>query len=131
MQTKNKILLDTSALITLLKKEPGHEIVSNIIASSAISSVNLSELIAVLSRFQVSENDIDEIIKDLVPEIIPFCNNIGIKAGKLYKLTKSYGLSFGDRACLATALELGLQVYTADKAWAKLNIPELKIHLIR
>ena len=35
MQLKNKMLLDTSALLALLKKEPGHEIVSNIIGSSA------------------------------------------------------------------------------------------------
>ena len=83
MQLKNKILLDTSALLALLKKEPGHEIVSNIIAISAISSVNLSELITVLSRAEVSENDIDEIITDLVPEIIPFCGDISIKTGKI------------------------------------------------
>jgi len=131
MQLKNKILLDTSALLALLKKEPGHEIVSNIIAISVISSVNLSELITVLSRAGVSENDIDEIITDLVPEIIPFCGDISIKTGKISKLTQGYGLSLGDRACLATAIQLGLPVYTADKIWAELDLPNVKINLIR
>ncbi len=131
MQLKNKILLDTSALLALLKKEPGHEIVSNIIAISVISSVNLSELITVLSRAGVSENDIDEIITDLVPEIIPFCGDISIKTGKISKLTQGYGLSLGDRACLATAIQLGLPVYTADKIWAELDLPNVKIKLIR
>ena len=131
MQLKNKILLDTSALLALLKKEPGHEIVSNIIAISTISSVNLSELITVLSRAGVSENDIDEIITDLVPEIIPFCGDISIKTGKISKLTQGYGLSLGDRACLATAIQLGLPVYTADKIWAELDLPNVKINLIR
>jgi PIN domain nuclease of toxin-antitoxin system len=131
MQLKNKILLDTSALLALLKKEPGHEIVSNIIAISTISSVNLSELITVLSRAGVSENDIDEIITDLVPEIIPFCGDISIKTGKISKLTQGYGLSLGDRACLATAIQLGLPVYTADKIWAELDLPNVKIKLIR
>ena len=131
MQLKNKILLDTSALLALLKKEPGHEIVSNIIAISTISSVNLSELITVLTRAGVSENDIDEIITDLVPEIIPFCGDISIKTGKISKLTQGYGLSLGDRACLATAIQLGLPVYTADKIWAELDLPNVKINLIR
>jgi hypothetical protein len=131
MQLKNKILLDTSALLALLKKEPGHEIVSNIIAISVISSVNLSELITVLSRAGVSENDIDEIITDLVPEIIPFCGDISIKTGKISKLTQGYGLSLGDRACLATAIQLGLPVYTADKIWVELDLPNVKIKLIR
>ena len=131
MQLKNKMLLDTSALLALLKKEPGHEIVSNIIAISTISSVNLSELITVLSRAGVSENDIDEIITDLVPEIVPFCGDISIKTGKISKLTQGYGLSLGDRACLATAIQLGLPVYTADKIWAELDLPNVKINLIR
>ena len=93
--------------------------------------MNLSELITVLTRAGVSENDIDEIITDLVPEIIPFCGDISIKTGKISKLTQGYGLSLGDRACLATAIQLGLPVYTADKIWAELDLPNVKINLIR
>lgn len=132
MQKKNKVLLDTSALIALLKKEPGHEMVSDIIANSAISAVNFGELIAVLTRANVSESDIDEITSDLIPEIIPFCENISKKAGKLSKLTQSYGLSFGDRACLATGEYYNMEIYTADKVWTKLKhkIPS-KIILIK
>lgn len=126
MQTNNKsqdkkFLLDTSAIIALLKKEPGYETIANIIASSAISSVNLSELVAVLARGGVSEQDIDQIITDLIPEIIPFCENISIKSGKLAKLTEKYGLSLGDRACLSTAEYYNMNIYTADKIWAELS----------
>ena len=121
MQTKNKVLLDTSAIIALLKQEPGHEMVSEIIANSAISAVNFSEFIAILTRASISEKDIDEIIKDLIPEIIPFCENISKKAGKLSKLTQSYGLSFGDRACLATGDHYHMEIYTADKVWVELK----------
>jgi PIN domain nuclease of toxin-antitoxin system len=114
-------LLDTSALIALLKKEPGHEVIADIIAGSSISSVNLSEFIAVLTRSGVSESDIDEIITDLMPQIIPFCENISIKTGKLSKLTQEYGLSLGDRACIATGDYYKMVIYTTDKIWAKLN----------
>lgn len=43
-----KYLLDTSAIIALLKKESGYKILEDVIAASSISSVNLSELVSVL-----------------------------------------------------------------------------------
>lgn len=120
-QKDKKVILDTSALIALLKQEPGHERISGVIANSAISLVNLSEFIAVLARSGVSEDDIDEIITDLVPEVIPFFENISIKTGKLATITQEYGLSLGDRACIATGDYYKMAIYTTDKVWAKLD----------
>jgi PIN domain nuclease of toxin-antitoxin system len=121
-KSKNKKhLLDTSALIALLKKEPGYEEIEDIIANSAISSVNLSELVAVLARSGISDLDIDEMIKDIVPEIIPFCEYTSIKAGKLLTITKTYGLSLGDRACIATGDFYEMEIHTTDKAWLKVQ----------
>lgn len=131
-KSKNKkTLLDTSALIALLKKEPGYEKVEDVLAHSAISSVNLCELVSILARNSIPEDEIDNIVHDIVPEIIPFCDNVGIKAGKLTKFTNDYGLSLGDKACIATAMHYYMNVYTADKVWKELNIPNVKINLIR
>ena len=47
------------------------------------------------------------------------------------KQTKHKGLSLGDRACLATVLYLGLPIYTANRIWAELDLPNIKIKLIR
>ncbi|MDG1437117.1 MAG: type II toxin-antitoxin system VapC family toxin [Rickettsiaceae bacterium] len=128
----NKILLDTSALIALLKKEPGYKKVDEVVAHSAISSVNLCELVSILAKNSIPENAIDDIINDIVPEIIPFCENLGVKAGKLSSFTKEYGLSLGDKACIATAEYYSMEVYTADKIWAKLeNNISTKITIIR
>lgn len=117
----NKILLDTSALIALLKKEPGYEKVANVIAHSAISSVNLCELVSILAKNNIPGNEIDNIIHDILPEIIPFCDEVAIKAGKLSKFTTDYGLSLGDIACIATAEYYNMEVYTCDKTWTKLK----------
>ncbi|GAB4168088.1 MAG: hypothetical protein Tsb006_6840 [Rickettsiaceae bacterium] len=91
----------------------------------------MCELVSILAKNKIPENEIDNIIDDIVPGIIPFSEDIGIKAGKVTKLTANHGLSLGDRACLATALHLGLPVYTADKVWAELNIPNMEIHIIK
>ena len=128
----NKVLLDTSALIALLKKELGYKKVDDVLAHSAISSVNLCELVSILAKNNIPENEIDAIINDIVPEIIPFCEHIGIKAGKLSKFTAEYGLSLGDKACIATAEYYNMNVYTADKIWSKLqNNVAKKISQIR
>lgn len=138
MQQKNKILikskkalLDTSAVIALLKKEVGYEILEDIIASSSISSVNLSEFVSVLARSNIPVDEIDEIITDIVPEIIPFSEDIAIEAGKLTNYTKEYGLSLGDRACIATGIYYNMIVYTTDKIWVELEIENVDIKLIR
>jgi len=44
---------------------------------------------------------------------------------------KQYGLSLGDRACLALAKSYGTLVMTADKIWEKLNINGIEIQVIR
>jgi PIN domain nuclease of toxin-antitoxin system len=51
-------------------------------------------------------------------------------AGELTAKTKSAGLSLGDRACLALALELGAEVYTTDRAWARVDVG-CKVNLLR
>ena len=43
----------------------------------------------------------------------------GQKAAELYPLTKTYGLSLGDRACLATASVLSGIAVTAENVWTK------------
>ncbi|MFU7501632.1 MULTISPECIES: type II toxin-antitoxin system VapC family toxin [unclassified Candidatus Tisiphia] len=127
-----KFLLDTSAIIALLKQESGYKILEDVIASSALSSVNLSELVSVLTRSNIKENEIDTIITDIVPDIIPFSESISIKAGKLISLTKDYGLSLGDRACIATGGYYNMEIYTTDRIWLKLSdkLP-VKITLVR
>jgi len=128
MQPKNnistrskKVLLDTSAIIALLKKEPGYETLEEVIANSSISIINLSELVSVLTRSGIAENEIDEIIKDIIPEVTPFNEDIAINTGKLIKQTKDFGLSFGDRACIATGIYYNMPVYTTDKVWKDLR----------
>jgi PIN domain nuclease of toxin-antitoxin system len=128
-KTKNH-LLDTSAIITLLKKEPGYEILDEIIASSAMSVVNLTELVSMLTRSGVIDHEVDEVIKDIVPEILQFTEDIAIEAGKLIKHTKSYGLSLGDRACIATGIQHNMKIFTADKIWKELKLP-VEIIIIR
>ncbi|QQV75571.1 hypothetical protein H6P87_01133 [Rickettsia tillamookensis] len=45
-----------------------------------------------------------------------------MEIGRLKKETERFGLSLGDRACISLGLLMGYPIYTADKAWAKLQL---------
>jgi ribonuclease VapC len=43
-------------------------------------------------------------------------------AAQLWSQTKAFGLSLGDRACLALAIDQKAIALTADRVWANLQI---------
>jgi PIN domain nuclease of toxin-antitoxin system len=45
--------------------------------------------------------------------------------------TKALGLSLGDRACLALAIERQAVALTADRVWQELDIEGLAVELLR
>ena len=126
----SNVVLDASALLALLNQEPGQEVVAEVLSKSLVSAVNLSEVVAKLMDQAIPKDDIQEILAALDLSVIPFDEEQGIVAGQLRSLTKEYGLSLGDRACLALGLQTQHPVVTADRNWAKLQI-SLEIQLIR
>ncbi|MHB8733976.1 MAG: PIN domain-containing protein [Terriglobales bacterium] len=48
----------------------------------------------------------------------------------LWPLTRRWGLSLGDRACLALAFQRHAPVLTADRLWAELDV-DVEIRLTR
>ena len=45
--------------------------------------------------------------------------------------TRKLGLSLGDRACLALAKRLRVPAYTADRAWAAVQVPGIVVRTVR
>lgn len=125
-----KIILDASALIALIYQEKGHDIVAKYLAESTISTVNLSEVTAYLIKNGVSPKEVIALLTDLSLHIVEFSESQALLAGELITLTAAKGLSLGDRACLALAIEKKQPVLTADKAWATLDLG-VRIILIR
>jgi ribonuclease VapC len=114
-------VLDASALLALINKEEGCEHVAQLLSSSLMSSVNVSECVAILSSIGLQDNDIKGIIGSLVPVVIDFDRAQSFEAGMLREKTKAKGLSLGDRACLALGRLKKLPVVTADKIWAEIE----------
>jgi ribonuclease VapC len=115
-------VLDASAVLALLANERGAEQVQTALGSAAMSAVNLAEVLAKLGDRGVTEAEQRLIRMSLDVEIRSFDEHAAWRASGLRGTTRSYGLSIGDRACLALALEEGLPVLTTDRAWAKLDV---------
>lgn len=114
-------LLDASALLALLQDEPGADIVARAMRSGeAIVSVNLGEACAKLCDGGLSDEEIDQVLGGLQVAVLDFGPVDARVSGVLRRLTRARGLSLGDRACLAIAVQGSLTVLTADAAWVGL-----------
>ena len=116
-------VLDASAALAVLKREPGEDRVTEALGAGAvISAVNLSEVVAKLAGGGMPESEIRADIGGLRMDVAPFDADAAFAAGLLIPLTRSAGLSLGDRACIALGQRRGLPVLTADAAWAGLDL---------
>ena len=126
----NEGVLDASALLALLNEEPGAEVVEEAIPGAVISTVNLSETVAKLAERGMPEAEIRVALGEIGFQVLPFDEELSYLTGMLRVSTRSAGLSFGDRACLALGRRLNLPVFTTDREWASLDVG-VEVRLIR
>ena len=110
-------MLDASALIALLKVEPGAELVAAGIADARMNVVNLAEVISHFSALGMAADAIRAMLAPLPITLVAADADVAHTAGELRALTASAGLSLGDRFCLAQARHDALPAWTADRAW--------------
>jgi ribonuclease VapC len=110
-------ILDSSALIAMLDREPGGEIVTAVLDVSAISAVNLSEVVGFYSRKGTSADIVEALLKPLPLEIVSVGRAVAFEAGMMQRVANKFGLSLGDRICLALARQRSASAMTADRIW--------------
>lgn len=116
------VVLDASAILALLKQERGHDRVAAVAGRSNVSAVNLAEAGSHLTNLGQPVAQATAALGRLGLSIIPFDEEQAIETARLRPLTRSLGLSLGDRACLALARKLQLPAITADLTWGTLDI---------
>jgi PIN domain nuclease of toxin-antitoxin system len=116
-------ILDASAVIALMAREPGAERVRELVrsGSAGISTVNASEVASKLVARGAKPKAAEYQCRSMGLEFIAVDAAIAFAAAALLPLTSALGLSLGDRICLATAATCGVPAVTADRAWAKLT----------
>ncbi len=123
-------VLDASALLAYLQREPGHDRVAAVLPRSVISAVNWTEVIGKTHSAGLQTEDLLDSLASLGLTVEPFSSTQAEIAGRLLERTRPLGLSLADRACLALATDRGEVAHTADRAWLRLR-PEIDIEAIR
>ena len=78
----------------------------------------------------MSSEIIRETLYELDLEIIDYNEHQAFLTGELRTVSKAFGLSWGDRACLALSIIKKLPILTADRVWS--NVPvQTQVQVIR
>lgn len=126
----NETVLDATAVLALLNDEPGADLVASLLQTAVISTVNLAEVVSKLAEAGMPEPTIRTVISELGLKTVSFDETLAFRAGLLRPATSKYGLSLGDRACLALGQHLRKPVLTADRMWRSLKL-NVGVRLIR
>ena len=123
-------ILDASAILAYLEEESGSREVEKLLDEAAVSAVNIAEVASKLAQRGAPADRIRQTIQALGVEVIACDEAIAYRIGDLRSATKALGLSLGDRACLATALQHNVRAITADRRWKTVKVGA-RIQVIR
>jgi ribonuclease VapC len=130
------LLLDASAVMAVLRREAGAEVVTAALAERVcrISSLTLSELEGTLvGKGEYTHGQVQAAWGRLAPFVaeVPFDAACRDRAVFHYARPSPYPLSLGDAACLGTAEAHGLDVLTAERGWRLIPDLSIQIKLLR
>ncbi|HWB32906.1 MAG TPA: type II toxin-antitoxin system VapC family toxin [Acidobacteriaceae bacterium] len=126
----SSIVLDSSVPLAILLGEVSGISTYSLIDGAVMSAVNLAEVYSKISELGAAEWPRAEALLALLERVEPMTQQQARACGELRTKTRHAGLSLGDRACLALAIELEAEVYTADRAWKQVTLG-IPIHLVR
>lgn len=117
-------------MLALLHNELGSAKVATVVYGALLSTVNLCEIYGKLIQKGLPGPLTWNRILSLQCDVSAFTMEQGRVAAELIPTTRPFGLSLGDRACLALAIERKAKVYTADRLWKNLSLG-IEIEVIR
>jgi PIN domain nuclease of toxin-antitoxin system len=123
-------VLDSSAILAELFREPGSERVSEARPRAAVSAVNYSEVIVKLIDEGLSASAAEDAAEQLRCEVLEANKHRSALAALLHLHSRREGISLGDRYCLQLAMELGVPLLTTDRRWASLGL-DVQVELLR
>jgi ribonuclease VapC len=131
VKRKTPVILDASALLALIFGEDGEKQVEKALKHGAVmTAVNLSETMSKMVREGYSFAEAES-LQNMEIEVLDVDQAIAQRAAFYDEKTKAFGLSLGDRICLAAGYFTGYTILTADKSWKKLQLADVDIAFIR
>lgn len=129
-------VLDASAVIALLRREPGADVVERALGDAVVSVANLAEVLAKAADRGLDLATTRELLDALGLVFEPVLDVDATWSAELRRDerradTAGPRLSLGDRLCLATAHRLGRVVLTTDALMASVADGHVEVRLVR
>jgi PIN domain nuclease of toxin-antitoxin system len=127
------IIFDSSAVLAILNGEPGAHQLELLLDTQpcALPRTCASDVVARLMRDGMNVATARGYVNELELIELPFDVETCDATAQLEHRTRSTGTSFVDRSCIATGIVHDSLVVSTDRDWAKLDIPEADIRLVR
>lgn len=122
MSRSGSVVLDASAVICLIRREPGWERVAAFGTAGELSAVNLAEVAYRLTRHGFPQEEVDAVVRSQIGCVVPFDADLAILTASVHRSTRHLGLSLADCACLSLGVARRATVVTADRKWADLDL---------
>jgi PIN domain nuclease of toxin-antitoxin system len=121
------VVVDASAVVAWIFKEPGHEEVDKILPHAVISAVNLIEVLYITERkgHKITGARLTNSLTEYGLRVEPVSQTVTERAAELIKEAKlrtGKPISLADAVCLALAERLQLPVTGGDRQWQKLPL---------
>ncbi|GMA16825.1 PIN domain-containing protein [Deinococcus metallilatus] len=132
------LLLDASALLAFVRREPGGErVLESLSGGKHPCLVSAVQLVEVEGKLVSDGTSTPEQVARRIGQLgklltaVPFSPQAAQAAAFYYARRRPYNLSLGDALCLGTAEMLGADVMTAERAWAAIPDLPVQVQLIR
>ena len=125
-----RAVLDSSALLAKLHREPGDDLVTAALGSSLISAVNYAEVLTHLIEQGLTARQARDALEWFDCDVVEADKDRATLAAELHAVTRRTGVSLADRFCMALARELGVPALTSDRRWKDLDL-DVEVTLIR
>lgn len=116
------VVIDSSALLALVKGEPGSDRVLEVIVDAVASPVILAECLGKAARFGF-DIDATETMLMAAGLRLSTVDIADIRLVAQLHARPDRNISLADRFCLALAMRLSLPLVTGDRPWAALRLP--------
>ncbi len=135
MKYKNILtILDASVIYAIIKGEPVNFNITEILEHCIATTYNIAEVAnKMVLKKQVTHQEIWILLESLIPHTYNIDMEISEIATSFSEvIDASFGISLGDKYCLALGKLLNKPIYTADRAWKQFEkLINIKINLVR
>ncbi len=116
------VVLDASAVLVFLRREPGADRVEQHLAGACISAVSYAEVIQKGVDAGACPAAVRNAVDLLQLEVVPFDQDLALIAAELWPITRKNRMSMAERCSLDLAKQRNQKLLTAACGWSQLPL---------